>query len=61
MNQSLVLEEFVEPYTKEIQNIMANAADLDVPLIADAGVGDNWDEAHQFKINNFELFLIVAY
>jgi DNA polymerase-1 len=25
---------------------MAKAADLDVPLIADAGVGDNWDEAH---------------
>ncbi|MFT6987009.1 MAG: DNA polymerase-1 [Psychromonas sp.] len=41
-----VKEEFVEEYTKEIQHIMANAADLDVPLIADAGVGDNWDEAH---------------
>ena len=41
-----IKEEFVEPYTKEIQAIMAQAADLDVPLIADAGVGDNWDEAH---------------
>ncbi len=41
-----IKEEFVESYTNEIQIIMANAADLDVPLIADAGVGDNWDQAH---------------
>ncbi|MCG6202233.1 DNA polymerase I [Psychromonas antarctica] len=41
-----IKEEFVESYTTEIQAIMANAADLDVPLIADAGMGDNWDEAH---------------
>jgi len=41
-----IKEEFVESYIKEIQAIMAKAADLDVPLIADAGVGDNWDEAH---------------
>jgi len=25
---------------------MQHAADLDVPLIVDIGVGDNWDEAH---------------
>lgn len=41
-----VKEECVEAYIKEIQAIMAAAADLDVPLIADAGIGDNWDEAH---------------
>jgi DNA polymerase-1 len=41
-----IKEECVEEYTKEIQSIMANAADLDVPLIADADVGNNWDEAH---------------
>ena len=41
-----IKEEFVDCYIKEIQKIMANAADLDVPLIADAGIGDNWDEAH---------------
>ena len=41
-----VKEEFVDSYIKEIQKIMADAADLDVPLIADAGIGDNWDEAH---------------
>ncbi|MEH6453828.1 MAG: DNA polymerase I [Psychromonas sp.] len=41
-----IKEEFVETYTKEIQAIMAQAAELDVPLIADADVGNNWDEAH---------------
>ena len=41
-----IKEECVENYTKEIQAIMANAAQLDVPLIADADMGDNWDEAH---------------
>ncbi|MCW8995577.1 MAG: DNA polymerase I [Psychromonas sp.] len=41
-----IKEEFVDSYIKEIQAIMANAADLDVSLIADAGIGDNWDEAH---------------
>lgn len=41
-----IKEQFVESYTQEIQAVMANAAKLDVPLIADAGVGDNWDEAH---------------
>ena len=25
---------------------MASAAALDVPLVVDVGVGDNWDEAH---------------
>lgn len=41
-----IKEEFVESYVLEIQQIMAKAADLDVPLLAEAGVGDNWDEAH---------------
>jgi DNA polymerase-1 len=41
-----IKEDAVESYTKEIQTIMAEAAKLDVPLIADADVGDNWDEAH---------------
>jgi DNA polymerase-1 len=25
---------------------MSAAAELDVPLLVEAGVGDNWDEAH---------------
>jgi len=41
-----IKEEFVASYTKEIQTIMAGAAKLDVPLIADVDMGDNWDEAH---------------
>ena len=41
-----IKEEFVEQYGSEIQTIMQDAADLDVPLIADLGIGDNWDEAH---------------
>jgi len=41
-----IKEEYVESYTKEIQEIMANATQLDVPLIADADMGNNWDEAH---------------
>ncbi len=41
-----IKEQCVENYLKEIQQIMANAATLDVPLIADVGFGDNWDEAH---------------
>ena len=31
---------------KTIPDIMANVAQLKVPLIADIGMGDNWDEAH---------------
>jgi len=30
----------------KVQELMAAAADLRVPLVVDAGVGDNWDEAH---------------
>jgi len=29
-----------------VMRVMASAAHLDVPLIVDTGVGDNWDEAH---------------
>lgn len=41
-----VREEFVEEAEKKIKQLMADAAELRVPLIADAGIGDNWDEAH---------------
>jgi len=28
---------------------MESVAKLDVPLVADAGIGDNWDQAHQLN------------
>ncbi|EIJ34541.1 DNA polymerase I [Thiothrix nivea] len=30
----------------KITALMTNAAKLDVPLVVDSGIGDNWDEAH---------------
>ncbi|RMG36941.1 MAG: DNA polymerase I [Gammaproteobacteria bacterium] len=36
------LEEAVE----EIRRHMASAAELEVPLVVDVGIGDNWDQAH---------------
>ena len=41
-----VREEKAEELTKQIQQIMEQAAQLDIPLKVDAGIGDNWDEAH---------------
>jgi DNA polymerase-1 len=41
-----VAEQQVEDFTGSIRDIMCSAAQLDVPLIVDIGVGDNWDEAH---------------
>ncbi len=35
-----------EALKKTICTLMAQAADLDVELLAEAGIGNNWDEAH---------------
>lgn len=41
-----VKEGDMELLTEGVKFRMATAASLDVPLIVDVGVGDNWDEAH---------------
>ncbi|MFJ4375707.1 DNA polymerase I [Pseudomonas japonica] len=41
-----VREDLVERVREEIRPHMSNAAQLDVPLLVDVGVGANWDEAH---------------
>lgn len=41
-----VREDLVEQVKDEIRQHMSQAAQLDVPLLVEAGVGANWDEAH---------------
>ncbi|WGO98483.1 DNA polymerase I [Saccharophagus degradans] len=41
-----VAEAQVEPVTATLCDIMSAALKLDVPLLVEAGVGMNWDEAH---------------
>jgi len=41
-----VASEEVEPVSREICRLMSGAAELSIPLLVEAGVGDNWDEAH---------------
>ena len=41
-----VPESSCQEYSKQIRHHMETAAELDVPLIVDVGVGNNWDEAH---------------
>lgn len=41
-----VREELVEQVKDEIRGHMSRAAQLDVPLLVEVGIGANWDEAH---------------
>ena len=41
-----IREEHLEEQVKNIVSLMEQAAVLNVPLVVEAGVGDNWDEAH---------------
>ena len=49
VHDELVLEvaqEEVAAASDELCRLMSAAADLSVPLVVEAGVGDNWDQAH---------------
>ena len=39
-------QDLVEQYLPILTDLMQSAASLNVPLIADSGIGDNWDQAH---------------
>jgi DNA polymerase I len=41
-----VAEHQAEEVAERLKSLMMNAGSLDVPLIVEAGIGDNWDEAH---------------
>ncbi len=41
-----VPEEELDATSDIVKNTMENAAKLDVPLIVDSGIGDNWNQAH---------------
>ncbi|MGY2259379.1 DNA polymerase I [Pseudomonas sp. SDO55104_S430] len=41
-----VREDLVDQIREEIRGYMSGAAKLDVPLLVEVGVGNNWDEAH---------------
>ncbi len=49
VHDELVLEvrdDLVEQISRDIRVHMSGAANLDVPLLVEVGVGNNWDEAH---------------
>lgn len=41
-----VREDLIQSSSDKIKMLMAEAADLSVPLVVDVGIGNNWDEAH---------------
>jgi DNA polymerase-1 len=49
VHDELVLEvpgDELDRVKPEVERLMAGVAQLDVPLVVEAGVGNNWDEAH---------------
>ncbi len=41
-----VREDQAEAFAAELQQKMQDAAEIKVPLLVEAGIGDNWDQAH---------------
>ena len=41
-----VQSDFIDEAKTQISNLMSSCFIIDVPLIVDIGVGDNWDKAH---------------
>ena len=41
-----VAEDQLDTVVPKLQQLMSDAAALDVPLLVEAGVGDNWEQAH---------------
>ena len=41
-----VNEDFIDEANNKISKLMMNCFSLDVPLLVDVGIGDNWDKAH---------------
>jgi len=41
-----VPEAEVPAVTSNVRDLMQSVATLDVPLVVEVGVGDNWDKAH---------------
>jgi DNA polymerase-1 len=36
----------LDAITRQLPELMQSVAKLDVPLVVEIGVGDNWDQAH---------------